>query len=55
MFSRLCLVCGSTYNCQTLCIRARPRYSLVVNEDVKKTAKRPNKQKINDVVHKDCL
>ena len=36
MVSQLCLM----YNCQTLCLGARPRYSLVVDEDVKK----PNKQ-----------
>ena len=43
MASQLCLMCGSTANCQTLCLGARPRYSLVVDEDVKK----PNKQTIN--------
>ena len=36
MVSQLCLMCGSTYNCQTLCLGARLRYSLVVDEDVKK-------------------
>ena len=36
MVSQLCLMCGHTYNCQTLCLGARPRYSLVVEEDVKK-------------------
>ena len=36
MVSQLCLMCGSTLNCQTLCREARPRYSLVVDEDVKK-------------------
>ena len=39
MVSELCLMCGSTKNCQTLCLGVRPRYSLVVDEDVKK----PNK------------
>ena len=36
MVSELCLMCGSTLNCQTLCLGARPRYSLFVDEDVKK-------------------
>ena len=36
MVSPPCLVCGSTYNCQTLCLGVRPRYNLVVDEDVKK-------------------
>ena len=36
MVSQLCLMCGSTQNCQTLCLGARPRYNLVVDEDVKK-------------------
>ena len=43
MVSQLCLMCGSTLNCQTLCLGARPRYSLVVDEDVKK----PTNQSIN--------
>ena len=30
-------MCGSRLNCQTLCLGARPRYSLVVDEDVKKS------------------
>ena len=30
-------------NCQTLCLRARPRYSLVVGKDVKKPNKQTNK------------
>ena len=38
--TQLCLVCGSTENYQTLCLGARPRYNLIVDEDVKK----PNKQ-----------
>ena len=36
MVSQLCLKCGSTLNCQMLCLGARPRYNLVVDEDVKK-------------------
>ena len=40
MVFQLCLMCGSRYNCHTLCLGARPRYNLVVDEDVKK----PNKQ-----------
>ena len=36
MVFQLCLMCGSTLNCQTLCLGARPRYNLVVDEDVKK-------------------
>ena len=43
MVSQLCLMCGSTKNCQTLCLGARPQYSLVVEEDVKKPTKQ-NKQ-----------
>ena len=38
MVSQLCLMCGSTS--RRSCLGARPRYNLVVNEDVKK----PNKQ-----------
>ena len=30
MVSQLCLVCGSMLKCQTLCLGARPRYSLVL-------------------------
>ena len=50
MVSQLCLKCGSTKNCQTLCLGAHSRYSLVVDEDVKK----PNKQtktNLNTVVN----
>ena len=43
MVSQLCLMCGSTLNCQTLCPGARPRYSLVVDEDVKKPTNQPTK------------
>ena len=43
MVSQLCLMCGSTQNCQTLCLGARPRNSLVVDEDVKKPHKQTNK------------
>ena len=43
MVSQLCLMCGSTLNCQTLCLGARPRYSLVVDEDVKKPINQPTK------------
>ena len=32
MVSQLCLMCGSTLNC----LGARPRYNLVVDEDIKK-------------------
>ena len=46
MVSQLCLMCGSTLNCQTLCLEARPRYSLVVDEDVKK----PTNQPTNSVI-----
>ena len=41
MVSQLCLMFGSTQNCETLCLGARPRYSLVVDEDVKKPKKQP--------------
>ena len=41
MVSQLCLMCGSTLNCQTLCLGARPRYNLVVDEDVKKPTNQP--------------
>ena len=44
MVSQLCLMCGSTLNCQTLCLGARPRYSLVVDEDVKKPSNQPSNQ-----------
>ena len=44
MVSQLCLKCGSTLNCQTLCLGARPRYKLVVDEDVKKPTKQTNLQ-----------
>ena len=37
-------MCGSTLYCQTLCLGARPRYNLVVDEDVKKASKQTNKQ-----------
>ena len=40
MVSPFCLVCSSTKICQTLCLGACRRYSLVVDEDVKK----PNKK-----------
>ena len=41
MVSRHCFMCGSTLNCQTLCLGARPRYNLVVEEDVKKPTNQP--------------
>ena len=41
MVSQLCLMCGSTLNCQTLCLGARPWYSLVVDKDVKKPTNQP--------------
>ena len=44
MVSQLCLMCGSTLNCQTLCLGARPRYNLVVDEDVKKRTNQPTKR-----------
>ena len=45
MVSQLCLMRGSTLNCQTLCLGARPRYSLVVDEDVKKPTNQPTKRR----------
>ena len=36
-------MCGSMSNCQTLCLGARPRYNLVVDEDVKKPTKQTKK------------
>ena len=42
MVSQLCLVCGRTLNCQTLCLGARPRYNLEVAEDVKKPTNNNN-------------
>ena len=45
MVSQLCLLCGSTYNCQTLCLGARPRYNLVVDEDFKKPTQPTNQPK----------
>ena len=47
MVSQLCLMCGSTLNCQTLCLGARSRYSLVVDEDVR----RPTNQPTNCIDH----
>ena len=44
MVSQLCLMCGSTSNCQTICLGARPRYMLVFDVDVKKPTNQPNKQ-----------
>ena len=44
MVSQLCVMCGSTLNCQTLCLGARPRYNLVVDEDVKKPTNQPTNQ-----------
>ena len=41
MVSQLYLMCGSTLNCQTLCLGALPQYSLVVDEDVKKPTNQP--------------
>ena len=41
MVSQLCLMCGSTLNCQTLCLGARPLYNLVVDQDVKKPTNQP--------------
>ena len=46
MVSQLCLMCGSTKNCQTLCLGARPRYNLVVDEDVKKPTNQPTWQRV---------
>ena len=43
MVSQLCLMCGSTLNCQTLCLGARQRYNLVVDEDVENPTNQPNK------------
>ena len=42
MVSQLCLMCGSTSNCQTLCLGARPQYNLVVDEDVKEPTSQTN-------------
>ena len=39
MVYQLCLMCGCTQNCKTLCLGTRPRYSLVVDEDFKKLNK----------------
>ena len=41
MVSQLYLMCGSTLNYQTSCLGARPRYNLVVDEDVKKPTNQP--------------
>ena len=35
-------------NCQTLCLGARPRYNLVVDEDVKKPTKQTNKVSLKE-------
>ena len=43
MVSQLCLMCGSTLNCQTLCLGAGARYNLVVDEDVKEPTNQPTK------------
>ena len=43
MVSQLCLMCGSKLNCLMLCLGARPRYNLVVDEDVKKPTNQTNK------------
>ena len=52
MVSQLCLMSGSTSNCQTLCLGARLRYNLVDDEDVKKPTKqtKQNKQNTNRLV-----
>ena len=42
MVSPLCLVRGSTLNCQYVSRGARPRHSLVADEDVKNTNKQTN-------------
>ena len=39
----LFLVCGSTYKMSVASLRARPRYSLVVDEDVKKPTQQTKK------------
>ena len=46
MVSQLCLICGSTYNCQKFCLGARPRYNLVVDEDIKKPTKQTDKHQV---------
>ena len=48
MVSQLCLMCGSMLNCQTLCLEARPRYNLVVDEDVKNSTNQTNKALCKD-------
>ena len=51
MVSQLPLMCGrlaARKNCQTLCRGARPRYNLVVDEDVKKPSKQTNKQAVTE-------
>ena len=47
MVSQLCLMCGSTQNCQTLCLGARPRNNLVVDDDVKKPTKQTKKNYVS--------
>ena len=48
-------LCGSTLNCQTLCLGARPRYNLVVDEDVKKPTKQTNNPTVETQGHYGCL
>ena len=50
MVSQLCLMCGSTLNCQTHCLGARPQYNLEVDEDVKKPTKQNKNLKIAMIV-----
>ena len=44
MVSQLCLVCGSTHKLSDVSLGTRPRYSLVVEEDVKKLTNRTKDQ-----------
>ena len=50
MVSQLCLMFGSTQNFQTLCLGARPRYGLVVDEDQKKKKKTMEAKIISSLV-----
>ena len=50
MVSQLCLMCGSTLNCQTLCLGARPRYNLALDENEKKPTNQQTKLLIATIV-----
>ena len=51
MVSQLCFMCDSMLNCQTLCLGARPRYNLVVGEDVKKPTNQPTPRGTDEVLY----